>query len=67
MTHQRDGKVHQFDCDAPGCTESFGQDEGEPATFQEVWAAAKEEGWVTFKVDGEWVHNCPECKKKVGG
>jgi hypothetical protein len=64
MTHQRDGKTHQFDCNA--CTESFGQDDGEPATFQEVWEAAKTEGWVVFKLGGEWVHYCPECRVRAG-
>jgi hypothetical protein len=65
MAHQRDGLVHQFDCDAPGCTWSYGGDE--TMSFKETWDEAKEEGWITFRVDGEWVHRCPECKKKVGG
>ena len=23
---------------------------------------AKEAGWIVLKVDGDWQHNCPECK-----
>ena len=66
MTHQRDGQVHQFDCDAPRCTWSYSGGDDYP-DFREAWEAAKAEGWVTFRLDGEWVHYCPECKKKCGG
>lgn len=46
-------------CDTSGCTEAH---EGEPgAEFAEVWAKAKDEGWRTRKIAGEWLHGCPDC------
>lgn len=65
MTHYRDGQNNVFECD--DCQDDFGNLDGDDATFAECWAAAKEQGWICFKVDDEWQHRCPECRKKVGG
>jgi hypothetical protein len=66
MTHFRIEGRHAFECDK--CGDCFGElDDSEPADFMEVWNAARDSGWVSFKVDDEWQHRCPDCKKGVGG
>lgn len=30
-------------------------------SFAEAWGSLKEEGWHTFKMEGEWHHTCPDC------
>jgi hypothetical protein len=65
VSHYRDGRNHVFECD--DCGDDFGELDGEETSFEDVWAAAKEDGWVCFKVDGEWQHRCRHCRKKVGG
>jgi hypothetical protein len=66
MTHSRDNRLHIFECD--GCGDGFGQtgDDEEIAEFNETWRAAQDSGWVSFKLNGEWQHMCPECKGRVG-
>lgn len=44
------------------CDSCDGEHEGEPGEeFPEVWASAKEMGWRTRKIAGEWLHGCPDC------
>lgn len=53
----RQGARIIFECDS--CDATLEGDDHEE--FKEVWAAAKEEGWRTRKIGGEWVHACPRC------
>jgi hypothetical protein len=48
-----------IECDA--CPETF---EGESGEFNEVWAAAKRDGWTAKKVGDLWIHECPTCREK---
>jgi hypothetical protein len=41
------------------CSETF---EGESNEWNEVWPAAKTEGWTAKKIGKEWEHRCPECR-----
>ena len=69
MSHYLDGRNHVFQCDDCGefhC-DDFGGLDGEETSFEDVWDAAKGEGWICFKADGEWQHRCRQCRKKVGG
>lgn len=42
------------------CGERFEAEEG--ADLKEAWGQAKEEDWVCYCKDGEWVHKCGECR-----
>lgn len=46
-----------IECDC--CDETY---EGASADWEDVWPAAKENGWKARKIGGEWVHACPECR-----
>ena len=50
-----------FNCDS--CNANICPDTGEFATD---WKYAKREGWTCYKIDDEWRHACPTCKKKLG-
>jgi hypothetical protein len=49
-----------IECDA--CDETF---QGDNDNWQEVWPAAKRDGWRTRKVGDDWLHMCPKprCQK----
>lgn len=34
-------------------------------SFTEAWGSLKDEGWTTFKMDGDWHHECPRCSEEV--
>lgn len=44
-------------CDS--CDDVFVGDSGEE--WDDVWSAAKREGWKSKKIGDEWVHGCPRC------
>lgn len=56
MIDRQCGKI-VIECDA--CDAVF---PGASDEWNEVWPAAKREGWRARKVGEEWVHTCPECK-----
>lgn len=29
--------------------------------FTEAWGSLRAEGWTTFKHEGDWKHECPNC------
>jgi hypothetical protein len=47
-----------FECDACEETCETGFDE-----WVDAWPCAKREGWKSRKIDGEWIHTCPECSE----
>ncbi len=53
----RQGNRVLIECDS--CEEVFEGEEDEE--FQQVWAAAKRDGWRTKKIGDEWVHGCDKC------
>lgn len=55
MIDRQHGKI-QVECDS--CDEVFA---GDSDDWQEVWPAAKREGWTTRKIADEWLHGCPTC------
>lgn len=57
MIH-RNGKQVSIECD--GCDEIA--EDG--ASFNEVWAAAKRDGWNAEQVGSEWVHLCAACQRR---
>ncbi|MGD0420568.1 MAG: hypothetical protein ABSA68_13480 [Xanthobacteraceae bacterium] len=54
MIDHQHGKI-VIECDS--CDEIFVGDSDE---WNEVWPAAKREGWKSNKIAGEWVHGCPK-------
>ena len=66
MSSLCDGGVFTFSCDV--CPEVFEVDDSDEdvdnAVFEEVWAAARNEGWVAFKFKNDWKHYCPSCAKE---
>lgn len=48
-------------CDCPGC-ETFLEF---PEHFAFLIDKAKQGGWRIFKHDGDWVHECPACIRKL--
>lgn len=60
MSIERVGQVITFQCDT--CPDAFDPDSTD---FAEAWAEAKENGWRATKVDGEWMHSCPDCAENV--
>jgi len=62
MTIERINNRVTFQCD--GCLDEYEGDSGQE--FAEVWNAARELGWRSYKDDLEdvWVHKCPNCMKK---
>jgi hypothetical protein len=59
MIDRQHGKL-VIECDA--CDETF---QGDNDNWQEVWPAAKRDGWKTRKVGDDWLHMCPKprCQK----
>lgn len=57
MIDRQHGKI-QIECDS--CDEVF---QGASDDWQEVWPAAKGDGWTTRKIADEWLHGCPKCGK----
>lgn len=55
MIDRQHGKI-QIECDS--CDAVFEGDSGE---WNEVWPAAKRDGWRTRKIGSDWVHGCPKC------
>jgi hypothetical protein len=55
MIDHQHGRI-VIECDS--CDEVF---EGSSDDWQEVWPAAKREGWSTRKIADEWLHGCPKC------
>lgn len=50
-------------CDGAGCDESDFFDDPD---FQDMIDEIKSNGWkITKNKFGEWVHYCPECRKKI--
>lgn len=66
MSTQCHGGVYTFSCDS--CPEVFAIDDSDldvdNAVFEEVWNAAKANGWVAFKHKDEWHHMCNTCAKE---
>jgi hypothetical protein len=56
-----DEQSHSFMCDAPKCNADF-SDIGD---FKEVWADAKDAGWICRLEEEEWIHFCPMHKGKI--
>jgi hypothetical protein len=52
-------------CDGKGCgadidyVEGF---DGHPPDIDTLLAVMKRAGWVSRRIDGEWLHLCPECQ-----
>lgn len=63
MSIERDGKGREqrivVVCDTSGCTSTFDGEPGEQ--FRDAWGRAKEEGWRTRQIAGEWLHGCKSC------
>lgn len=57
MTTHRDSGGIVFQCD--GCEDTY---ETHDKVFETAWLDAKGDGWIARKLDGEWVHYCPDCK-----
>lgn len=59
MIDRQHGKI-VIECDA--CDETL---QGDSDNWQEVWPAAKRDGWRTRQIGSEWVHMCPKprCQK----
>lgn len=59
MIDRQHGRI-VIECDA--CDETF---EGDSDNWQEVWPAAKRDGWKSRQFGGEWLHMCPKprCQK----
>ena len=55
MIDRQHGKI-VIECDS--CDETFAGDSDE---WNEVWPAAKAEGWKSKKIGSEWVHGCARC------
>ena len=59
MIDRQHGKI-VIECDS--CPETF---EGESGEWNEVWPAARREGWKSKTIENgpryEWVHGCPKC------
>lgn len=47
---------HFFACDLCGEERTIHSD-----SFTDAWGSLKDEGWQTFKDEGDWKHTCPEC------
>lgn len=47
-----------FICDS--CEAQFAGEQGQE--FDQVWSAAKAEGWKAQKIGAEWIHACPDCE-----
>ncbi|AXK79982.1 hypothetical protein DW352_05280 [Pseudolabrys taiwanensis] len=60
MIDRQGGRI-VIECDS--CDETFDGNsiEGDGDDWQEVWPAAKAEGWTSKKIGNEWVHGCPHC------
>lgn len=58
-TDNQHGKII-IECDT--CDETITSNSGED--WVDFWARAKNEGWRSRKVAGEWLHGCsnPKCK-----
>lgn len=50
-----------FHCDK--CSESTTPEDQDD--FSDAWEKAKADGWVSFKVKGEWCHYCPACAEEM--
>lgn len=60
MSTDRIAGIHVFHCDeCPDCYEGESGD-----SFNEVWGAAKAEGWVTFRTKKGFEHRCSRCAEK---
>ncbi len=57
MIDRQHGKI-LIECDS--CDTVF---EGASDDWQEVWPAARREGWKTNLLAKEWLHGCPKCGK----
>lgn len=55
MIDRQHGRI-LIECDS--CEEVF---EGASDDWQEVWPAARREGWKTNLLAKEWLHGCPKC------
>lgn len=55
MIDRQHGKII-IECDT--CDEVFAGDSDE---WNEVWPAAKRDGWKSKKIGDTWVHGCPKC------
>ena len=53
----RQYKTVAFECDS--CDNVVQGDSDD--SFEVVWKAAKDQGWTTRKVAGEWLHGCATC------
>lgn len=42
------------------CGDRFEAEEG--LGFKEAWEQAKDEDWICYCKDGEWIHKCGECR-----
>lgn len=51
-------------CDEHDCNFSHEFDDQEYG-FLEVIEQVRQLGWESYKIDEEWHHRCPSCKKKV--
>lgn len=50
---------HCFACDTCDRERTIVDD-----SFIEAWGSLKELGWTTFKIDGDWKHECPCCSEE---
>lgn len=56
MTSASNRDTHFFHCDSCDEERTIYSD-----SFVDAWGSLKEEGWTTFKMGGEWHHECPDC------
>ncbi len=54
-------KTYNFNCDE--CPEN---DEFEGSNVARAWEAAKEAGWRSKLVGGQWLRFCPSCVEDFG-
>ena len=57
MSVERQDGIVIFECD--NCGEELDTDETE---FVDALDVLREEGWKAFKVSGDWVHHCGDCR-----
>lgn len=65
MSIESDGKAKEMYCD--GCGDVIGEYMEETAreNFKALMDQSKEEGWLTTKRQGKWMHFCPHCKEDL--
>lgn len=62
MINKRDENIDGFTIYEVSCDEcSTGSEEFEARSWNHLLYLMKKERWTYEKVDGDWIHACPEC------